>query len=72
LQTFGAEGEDGSRTPRVGCAPIKRREAVARDALEAQSGQGGVVDRFDAEGAARAVALARSEGAPGHVSASDV
>jgi hypothetical protein len=62
LQTFGTEGVDRSRTPCVGCAPMKGGKRVMRDASEAQHGRGGVVDCFGAEGAARAAALALSEG----------
>jgi hypothetical protein len=62
LQTFRAEGADRSRTPRVGCAPMKGGKQVMQDASEAQHGRGGVVDCFGAEGAARVGALALSEG----------
>jgi hypothetical protein len=62
MQTFGAEGADRSETPRVGCAPMQGGKQVARNVSEAQRGRGGVVDWFGAEGAARAVTLALSEG----------
>jgi hypothetical protein len=41
---------------------MKGGKRVMRDASEAQHGRGGVVDCFGAEGAARAAALALSEG----------
>jgi hypothetical protein len=70
--TFGAEGEDVSRTPHDGGAPTKGRGWVAWGASGARSSQGGVGGCFVTEGATWTVAMARSEGVPRHVSVLDV
>jgi hypothetical protein len=61
LQSFGAEGADWSKIPFVRKRSGAGRERVAWSAAEAFHGSSGVVGRFGAEGAARAVALALSE-----------
>jgi hypothetical protein len=61
MQTFGAEGVNGSEAPRVGYAPAQGGRQSRRDASEAQCGRGGVMGWFGAEGAARTVALALSK-----------
>jgi hypothetical protein len=62
----------GRETPRVGCSLAKGWRQIVRCASEAQFCRGGVVVRFVAEGAVWAVVLARSDGAPRHVSMLDV
>jgi hypothetical protein len=62
----------GRETPRVRCSLANGRRRIAWGASEARSCRGGGVARFVAEGASWAVVLARSEGAPGHVSVPDV
>jgi hypothetical protein len=62
LQSFGAEGADRSRNPFVEKRFGAGREPVAWCAAEAFHGRSGVVGRFSAEGTARTVALALSEG----------
>jgi hypothetical protein len=62
----------GRETPRVRCSLANGHRRIARGASEARSCRGGVVVRFVAEGAAWEVVLARSEGAPVHVSVPDV
>jgi hypothetical protein len=62
LQSFGAEGTDRSRNPFVEKRFDAGRERVAWCAAEAFHGRSGVVGRFGAEGTARTVALALSEG----------
>jgi hypothetical protein len=61
LQGFGAKGADRSKTPFVRKRSGARREWVMWDAAEVLHGHNGVVGRFGAKGAARAVALALSE-----------
>jgi hypothetical protein len=58
----------GRETPRVGCSLVKGWRRIMWCASEAQFCRGGVVVRFVAEGAAWAVVLARSDGAPRQVS----
>jgi hypothetical protein len=62
VQTFGAEGADRSEVPRVGYAPVQGGRPFRRDTSEAQCDRGDVVDCFGAEGAARTIVLALSEG----------
>jgi hypothetical protein len=62
----------GRETPRVGWSLAKVQRRIAQGTSEDRSCRSGVVVRFVAEGAAWAVVLARSDGAPGHVSVPNV
>jgi hypothetical protein len=57
LVTLGAEGVKGFEAPRVGCAQAHGWRKSERDVSGARCDRGGVMGRFGAEGAARAVAM---------------
>jgi hypothetical protein len=62
----------GRETPCVGCSLAKRRRRITRGASEAQSCRGGGVVRFLRRRCRVGDSVARSEGAPEHVSVLDV